>query len=108
MAFQKLSSKHSQIRRMVRRDISHPSVAAAWVAGPWSDCIPCPGVGERKTWGVAGIRNPLMNMFSWLFFIGIFIMVDDIYIYIYIYPPTPLPCLRGRRKGSVKHRLLAS
>lgn len=78
MAFQKLSSKHSQIRRMVRRDISHPSVAAAWVAGPWSDCIPCPGVGERKTWGVAGIRNPLMNMFSWLFFIGIFIMVDDI------------------------------
>ena len=50
MAFQKLSSKHSAIRRMLRRDISHPSVAAAWVAGPWSDCIPCPGV-EKKNRG---------------------------------------------------------
>ena len=27
-------------------------------------------------------------------------------VYIYIYnPPTPLPCLRGRRKGRAKHGL---
>ena len=24
---------------------------------------------------------------------------------VYIYPPTPLPCLRGRRKGRAKHGL---
>ena len=33
-------------------------------------------------------------------FMGLYIII---YIYIYIYPPTPLPCLRGGRKGSTKH-----
>jgi len=38
-AFNKLT--HKRVARLQRKDVTHPSVAAAWVATSFSDCIDC-------------------------------------------------------------------